>query len=245
MRDKLLSLVELQKVDLEIAALRKTAEVWPREMAQLEREMAGHRAAVEAERARVADIEQQKRTLEQNIAEEKDKVKKWEQRLAEQRSTREYSALAREIDIARKANATMQEEIIALGKQLNEAREAVKAKEAEVQAHLARLSESVSALKAKMSESESVVADLNKKREEAAQKVDPTLLRRYDTIRKKRMPAMVAVVAGRCKGCNMNIPPQLYNTLVATRGVDVCPSCHRIIHAEEALEDPKAANPAS
>ena len=240
MRDKLLSLVELQKIDLEIAALRKTAEVWPRDMAGLERELAGHRAAVEVERARIADIEQQKKTLEQNITEEKDKVKKWEQRLAEQRSTREYSALAREIDIARKANATMQDEVIALGKSLNEAREASKAKEAEFTSHEQRIGGLISELREKMNGAEGQVAGLNKQREEAASKVDPTLLRRYDVVRKKRMPAMVAVINGRCTGCNMNIPPQLYNTLCATRGVDVCPSCNRIIHAAEALEPPKA-----
>lgn len=241
MRDKLLSLVELQKVDLEIAALRKTSEVWPKDMAMLEKEMAGHRAAVEAERARVLDIERQKKTLEQNIAEEKDKVKKWEQRLAEQRSTREYSALAREIDIARKANVTMQEEILALGKQLKEAREAVTAKETEVQGHLERLGGEIEALRKKMNESEGDVGTLNKKRDAATKSVDPTLLRRYDTVRVKRMPAMVAVVRGRCMGCNMNIPPQQYNTLCQTRGVDVCPSCNRIIHAAEALEEPKPA----
>src|SRR5256885_12192852 len=43
------------------------------------------------------------------ISEEKDKVKKWEGRLTEQRSTREYSALAREIDIAKKSNLRSEE----------------------------------------------------------------------------------------------------------------------------------------
>ena len=45
-------------------------------------------------------------------------MKKWEARLAEQRSTREYAALAREIDIAKKANLTMAEELVELGKTL-------------------------------------------------------------------------------------------------------------------------------
>lgn len=241
LRDKLLSLVELQKVDLDIAALRRTSEVWPKDMAVLDRELVGHRAAVEAERARVADIERQKKTLEQNITEEKDKVKKWEQRLAEQRSTREYSALAREIDIARKANATMQEEVSALAKSLNEAREAAAAKEAELATHQQRISEAMAALREKMNGAEAQVAELNRKRSEASAKVDPTLLRRYDLVRKKRMPAMVPVINGRCTGCNMNIPPQLYNSLCASHGVDVCPSCNRIIHAAEALE-PKPAS---
>ncbi|HEX4620762.1 MAG TPA: C4-type zinc ribbon domain-containing protein, partial [Myxococcaceae bacterium] len=43
---------------------------------------------------------------------------------------------------------------------------------------------------------------------------------------------------GTCQGCNMNVPPQLYNTLRSTLGTDICPSCHRIIYAAEALELP-------
>ncbi len=36
----------------------------------------------------------------------------------------------------------------------------------------------------------------------------------------------------------MNVPPQLYNTLRSSLGTDICPSCHRIIYASEALETP-------
>ena len=241
MKDKLQALAELQKVDLEIAALRKSAEVWPREMRELERELAAARAAVEAERSRAADLERQRKELEQNITAERDKVKKWEQRLTEQRSTREYSALAREIDIARKANATMQEEVAALSRSLNEAREAVKGKEQEFQAHQARIGAQIQELRERMNASEGQVAELNKRRSAAAHHVDAALIRRYEAVRKKRMPAMVSVVGGRCTGCNMNIPPQLYNTLRATLGTDVCPSCHRIIHAAEALEQKPAS----
>src|SRR5689334_13498075 len=103
LQEKLKGLVELQKVDMEIVALRKSSEALPRQMAELEKELQSAKSVVDAERERFADLERQKRTLEQNLVDEKDKVKKWEQRLAEQRSTREYSALAREIDIAKKA----------------------------------------------------------------------------------------------------------------------------------------------
>jgi predicted nucleic acid-binding Zn-ribbon protein len=236
LKDKLLALAELQKVDLEIAHLRKSAEVWPKEMQELERQLAAGRAGVEAERARAADLERQRKELEQNITAERDKVKKWEHRLSEQRSTREYAALAREIDIARKANVTMQEEVAALTRSLNEARELVKGKEQELLQQQARIGAEIQQLRQRMNASETQVAELNKRRSAAAHKVDATLLRRYDAVRKKRLPAMVAVVGGRCTGCNMNIPPQLYNTLCATLGVDVCPSCHRIIHATQALE---------
>ena len=239
MREKLKALAELQKVDLEVASLRKAADVHPRQLAELERELGAARSAIEAERNRVADIERQKSTLEQNITDEKDKVKKWEARLAEQRSTREYSALAREIDIAKKANQTMADELVELSKTLGGAREAVKGKEAEFSTRQEQLSVRMTELRTKQSQAESQVKELEGKRTSVASGVDPTLLRRYETIRKKRMPAMVGVVfGGTCLGCRMNVPPQLYNNLRVSLGTDVCPSCNRIIYAVEALETP-------
>ncbi len=240
MREKLKALVELQKVDLEVASLQKAADVHPRQLAELERELGAARSAIEAERTRVTDIERQKSTLEQNITDEKDKVKKWEARLAEQRSTREYSALAREIDIAKKANQTMSDELVELVKTLGAAREAVKAKEAEFATRQEQLTSRMTELRGKQSQAEGQVKTLEGKRTQVAAAVDPTLLRRYETVRKKKLPAMVGVVAGTCQGCNMNVPPQLYNQLRVSLGTDVCPSCNRIIYAVEALETPAA-----
>ncbi len=240
MREKLKALDELQKVDIEVAKLRKAADVHPKQLAELERELGAARSAIEAERTRLADVERQKTALEQNIADEKDKVKKWEQRLSEQRSTREYSALAREIDIAKKANQTMADELVELAKTLGAQREAVKAKEAEFTTRQQTLSGKMAELRGKLAEAEAQVKALEGKRAGVAAAVDANLLRRYETVRKKKLPALVGVVfGGTCQGCNMNVPPQMYNNLRVSLGTDVCPSCHRIIYAVEALEEPK------
>lgn len=239
MRDKLLALVALQKVDLDIAALKKNAEAYPREMGELEKQLQAAKAAVDAERAKLDEQERQKSTLEQTIAEDKDKVRKWEARLTEQRSTREYSALAREIDIAKKGQLTMAEEAQELGRQATIQRELVKAKEAEFTSKTKDLVDRIAALKAKLAEVEAQVKAVDVKRADAAKDVEGALLKQYEVIRKKRMPAMVSVSApGTCSGCRMNIPAQKFNQLVASRGIDTCPSCTRMIYAAEVLETP-------
>lgn len=241
MRDKLLALAALQKVDLNIAALKKNAEAYPREMAELTRQLEAAKAAVDAERAKLDELERQRATLEQTIADDKDKVRKWEARLTEQRSTREYSALAREIDIARKGQLTMAEEVQELGRQATIQREVVRAKEVEFGAKTKDLVDRLDALKAKLAEVEAQVKQIDETRAAAAKDVDAALLRQYDVVRKKRMPAMVAVNApGTCSGCRMSIPAQRFNQLVASRGIDTCPSCTRMIYAAEVLEAPAA-----
>ena len=237
MREKLLALAALQKVDLDAAALKKNADAYPREIAELEKQLAAQRAAVDAERVKLDELERQRSTLEQTIVDDKDKVRKWEGRLTEQRSTREYSALAREIDIAKKGQTTMAEEVVELGKQATIQREAVRQKDVEFHARTKELNERIQGLKARLAEVESQARAVELQRADAARSVEKDLLRRYDSIRKKRMPALVAVIApGTCTGCRMNIRPQKYNELVASRGVDSCPSCSRIIYAAEVME---------
>lgn len=240
MQERLKALAELQKIDLEVAALRKSSEVHPKAMGELERELTAARSEVEAERAKLLDVERQRRTLEQNISDEKEKVRKWETRLAEQRSTREYAALAREIDIAKKANVTMAEELVELGKLQVQIRELAKAKEQQYSGRMGEATARLTELRGKIAGFEGQVRELETKRAEAAKAVQPQMLARYDQVRKRRSPALVTVVAGKCLGCNMSLPPQQYNTLKTTLETDSCPSCHRIICAPEALEPPAA-----
>ena len=241
MREKLLALAALQMVDLEVASLKKSAEGYPKQTAELEKELGAARAAAESERQKLDDIDRQKSNLEDTLTDDKDKVRKWESRLTEQRSTREYSALAREIDIAKKGQLSMGEEIQSLGKQITTQREAVLAKTAEYQVRSADLQAKMAALRVKLTEVEGQMKTLEEKRTEVSKGVDAGLLKRYEHIRKKRMPALVPVVQpGTCAGCRMNVPPQLYNTLRVTMGSDVCPACQRIIYAAEALDAPAA-----
>ncbi len=241
MREKLLALAALQRVDVEVAALKKNADAYPNQIGELDKQLAAARSAVDAERAKLDDLEKQRLTLEQTVVDEKDKVKKWEARLTEQRSTREYSALAREIDIAKKGQVTMGEEITELGRQSTIQREVVRQKDAAFQDSSKGLIEKVAQLKEKLTEAEAAVRALDGSREAAAKGVDGTLMKRYDVVRKKRMPALVALAPpGRCTGCGMSVPAMMYTNLVVSKATDTCPACSRIVYAQEVLEEPKA-----
>lgn len=241
MREKLLALLALQKVDLEIAAAKKAAETYPKQLAELEKELQAAKSVVDAERSRLSDLEKQRSGLELTITDEKDKVKKWEARLTEQRSTREYSALAREIDIAKKSNLTMAEELVELGKQATAQRDVLKGKEGTFTGKEGELAGKMGEIKAKLGEAQAAMGGLEAKRADAAKSVDQALLKQYESVKRKRLPALVSVVApGTCQGCRMNVPPNMYNQLIASMGIGECPRCQRIIHAAEALE-PRAA----
>ncbi len=230
MRDKIKALEALHSVDLEILELSKAGEAHPKRLAEIDAEMAKAQAVVDAERARLEDNQRRRDELEGRLNEEKEKVKKWEARLTEMRTTREYSALAREVDIAKKSVANMQEEILALMQEaegietaLIARREEYKQKEASFAAEMEELKGMVAALAGK-------VKELHAKRTKTATSVDKALLRQYDAIRARRGFALAQVVKGTCQGCHIALRPQLYNTVMQGHSIETCPNCNRIIY---------------
>jgi predicted nucleic acid-binding Zn-ribbon protein len=223
----------LQKVDLEILELQRAGDAHPKRLAELDQQLAGARAGVEVERGRTAENERARRDKEAEIQAEKEKVKKWESRLSDMRTTREYAALAREIDIAKKAILNLEDELKALVDQAGEFKRALADREAELRRREDGTAAERTDLTAKIGSLASQVKELSEKRAEVAKNADSAIVGRYDAIRKKRGSGVVPVVNGICKGCNMRLPPQLQNILRSGATIEACPSCQRLIYASE------------
>jgi uncharacterized protein len=239
LREKLKALEELQQIDLDAGGLRAEAASIPVRRGEVEAQVAAARKAYQAEKARLEDNERERRQLESLLGMERDKVKKWEGRLGEIRTPREYAALSREIDIAKKTNDSQSESLRTLGaaaaeisKKVEESAEALSEREMSAQDELA-------ALQARAAEYEKKLAELEARRNDAATRVDPALLSRYENIKKRRAGIAVCPVVGNtCRGCNRNIPPQLSIVLQRADSVETCPNCNRIIYSSEAVNPP-------
>lgn len=241
LREKLKALEELQQIDLDAGGLRGEADTVPARRAEIEAGVAAARKAYETEKARLEDNERERRQIEMLLGMERDKVKKWEGRLGEIKTPREYAALSREIEIAKKTNEGQSEQMkqlataaVELKKTLDAAADALSERELGAQDELAALGKRAGDYEAKLRE-------LEARRVEASKKVDPALLSRYENIKRKRAGVAVAPVVGNtCRGCNRNIPPQLGIVLQRADSVETCPNCNRIIYSAEAVNPPAA-----
>ena len=244
LREKLKALEELQQIDLELGEVRGRLGTLPARKAKVDGGLAAAKKGSDDERAKLDANERERRQIESLLGMERDKVKKWEGRLGEIRTPREYAALSREIDIAKKSNDTQSEQVktlaaaaVELARTLEEKAGALSEAEMAAQGELAELD------KARAADEEKIAA-LEARRAEAAKLVDPGLLAKYENIKKRRAGIAVATVVGMtCKGCHRNIPPQLAISLQRANSVETCPNCNRIIYSAEAL-NPPAASPA-
>jgi uncharacterized protein len=231
-REKLKSLEELQKVDLQIRDLNSEAEKHPARLKQIEAERNQAKTALDGSRGKLADNERARRQNEQLLGLEKEKVRKWESRLTELKTPREYAALARELDIAKKTNQTAEEELKRLSAEYIELKKQVESAEGalgEKETVAAREGEEI---KTALSGVQEKLRALEEERGRLLKDVDPSLVSKYERIRKQRGGlAVVPVVLGTCKGCQRNIPPQMANNLIMAQEIMTCPNCHRFIYA--------------
>ena len=236
LREKLKALEELQQVDVELAEVRAEAEAVPRRRAEIDADVGVVRKAWQAEQERLAGVERERRSQEMTIAAERDKVKKWEGRLAEIRTPREYAALSREIDIAKKTNESAGEQTKLLAAQAEEIGRSIQALQEKLDEKEAGAQEELEGLTRREAEFGARTAALDARRAELATRVEPALLSRYENIRKRRGGiAVTQVVGNTCRGCNRNIPPQMAIILARANSIENCPNCNRIIYVPEAV----------
>lgn len=245
--DQIQQLVELQRVDDEIFAVRQELEAAPRQLEELERRF----AAAETRRARVLDklshLQDQKKRLSLEIDDDSARIKKSKNKLMQVENTREYHAMMREMDSIEKINRTREEEKLTLLGELQNQESVLAECDQEHSALKSELDAARAGLDARLAQANAQLDKLAKKRERVSKGIPRPVFMRYEFIRQRlEHPVIVAVREGVCSGCNIAVPPQAFIDLQRGQQIQSCPNCQRLIfwceHFEEAR--PEAANPA-
>lgn len=237
MRQQLLDLNEIQKIDLGIREIEKRFESTPERLRELEATLGTSRSELQRFTEQRDLIVKEVKTLEAQVQAESIKLRKWESRLNDIRNQREYLALSREVEGSRRANREADEKITELNTQRAQLDSQIdgvhnRLAETEIDADAER-----ERVQRELAEASSSIAREKARRDALLSKVPGSLLRKYDNIRAKRFGlGLVPVIDGSCQGCNMKLPPQLYNILQRVETVEQCPSCQRLIFWSRILE---------
>lgn len=219
------------------------------ELAELEKETGGQRSLLEAKESEAASAREEhaqvasrRRELEAKLQDEEARMKERRMLLGRLRNDKEASALQREIEIAKETNARVEEELLTLIEQSETIEGNLKALDDEVRAigeNVARLGEA-SGGRTRSLRSEIEAGRIE--RESLAARLGGTLRRRYEQVFQRRDGiAVIAVTDGHCRGCNVTLPPQMWNKIRRGNEFDSCPSCQRILVWQPAAEAPPAA----
>ncbi|HET9550258.1 MAG TPA: C4-type zinc ribbon domain-containing protein [Candidatus Binatia bacterium] len=158
------------------------------------------------------------------------------------KNSKELMALQREIDLIKQGNSEREEELIKLMEETDRASSEIKGKEEELAKLQAEWDQEQEELRSQITGIDQAVSEAATRRQTIAAQVAGDLISRYELIFSRRGgTAVVQVTGGICQGCYMNVPPQLWNEIIRSEKVHLCPSCQRILHYKPAEEAVKSA----
>lgn len=240
-------LLELQKTDNEIAALRAKLEAAPKRIRENEAELNGARAAVATAKEALAQLVATRKKSEFEVSEWRERVKKFKSQTSAVKTNEAYKALLHEI-------ASAEAEIAKLEDVQLEQMMAVEEAEKNVKTVETTLRESEQAIGAARKEIENRAREVNRKmlddiavREKIAAQIPEEILNLYARAGKRHHGvALAEAVNEQCRGCGMRLLPHLYQQVYQPQDHDLhtCETCGCILYAAESPAPP-AANSAS
>jgi hypothetical protein len=227
-------LKDLQGLDQELSRIRENRHKLETEQQEIVTELERVQAMIDSLAADIVDLEGRRGELKQALLLERNNVEKAEGRLPEIKTQKEYLAVLKEIDVAKKINKDLSDqiqgrenEIAALEQEKQEKEQALTDLQARVEARCGEIRQS-------LEDSEKDLAEKSNQRETHLQPLPVALRKRYQLLMERR--AGIAVVEARngtCQGCNMHLPPQLFNSLFRADEIQTCPHCNRLLFVDK------------
>ncbi|HOS29000.1 MAG TPA: C4-type zinc ribbon domain-containing protein [Deltaproteobacteria bacterium] len=241
MKDLLQGLIALQNVELEIFKAEEGLKELPKDIDEIDSIIRARKSSLDAVDEEIAMLEEKKVPLETELKENQEILDAADARIKKIKTNKEYLALQREIDLAKKRKSDIEEQLLGLMDKIEKKGLDKERIQKSFDTDKVILDEKKGKLLDQMRELEAVVAEYKGQDEKLRASVDPSLLSKYDRIKQsKRGLAVVECRHGVCMGCHMHIPPQLYNELVRGDKLITCPTCQRMLYVKEELGRGKA-----
>ena len=234
MEQELKTVYEAQKIDMQIIENERKLASTPKKIEKMDSDIKSMHEKVSKEKEILEEFEKERKRKEKELELEKEKIKKFESRLYEVKTNKEYQALLKEIETAKQANDKEEEEIIEIMVKIEDLK-----KDFESTSKLLKEKEKVAEVEKKKLLSEMDLVDktineLKQQRDNLLSVVNKTLRETYNMLISRRGGmAVVNVKNGVCLGCFMNIPPQLVIEVTKNNRHILCPSCNRIFYFTE------------
>jgi hypothetical protein len=233
-------LAVLQTLDIKIRGMQREKDEIPTRLAALEGEFKKEEEKVQGQKAELDRLLKDRRHKEKELEEEVERAKKTEARAFEIKTNKEYQAVLKEIEGAKKLNRQREEEILGILERFEELQKVARQGEKELEAKRKEYQQQLSELQERAAQFEQKMAAAVKKWDERQRGIPPDLLSKYRMLLEKRQGIAVAPVSnGVCQACNMNLRPQLYIELQKQQTLILCPNCSRILFWENGAEKAK------
>ncbi|MDL2122923.1 MAG: C4-type zinc ribbon domain-containing protein [Deltaproteobacteria bacterium] len=231
MKEQIDNLVKLQGIETESNEIRSILSNITQRLDSLSCRLNEFEQTTKDEELRLNDLKKSyvlyKSDVEMNIS----RLKKSQERLASIKTNKEYQSLLKEIEDVKTINSQIEDQMLECLEQMDDIERVLADRNNEYEKLSEQVNKEKQTIDQETEKNNKRLAELDTEWKKFSGKIDPQLLKTYLMVRDKAGGiAVVPVKDAVCRGCNINIPPQMYNDLQRCDSLKFCPSCQRIIY---------------
>ena len=231
-KEQIVALVNLQQIEIETGSVKTKISNVDQRLEKLDDRLHDFKQVIEKQESVINELNQKYRDYETDVRMNLDAIKKSEAKLSSVKTNKEYQAFLKEIDDIKEKNSKLEDDMIDFLDRIEAAENTLNTKMAEYSELQTRLNNEKETIQKETEEGKRQLEDLDAQLKTVAAGIDAALLATYNKVKALQNNAIgiVAVTDAVCQGCNMNIPPQMYNELQRGDSLKKCPICGRIIY---------------
>ena len=235
MKERIEVLVKLQQIETETVQIKSELNDVSKRLEDLDSGVKIFEQTIGEQERIINDLKKQYRDYESDIQLNLEKEQKIQAKLRSVKNNKEYQALLKEIEDVGGKNSEIEDKMIEFLDQMDITEKVIATKNDEYTNIFERTKNEKENIKQNAEARKKRLAELEMENAKVSKLLDPELLKRYLIIKEQNQGgiAVVPVKDAVCHGCNVNIPPQLYNELFRCDSLRFCPNCQRIIYIKD------------
>ena len=226
-------LIELQRVDHNIGALRAEIDSYPKRIQEADTKLSGARAAVAAAKEAHTNALKERKKFELDVDQWKDRARKYRDQSGAVKTNEAYKALLHEIANAEAEVAKAEDRQLDVMMSGEEFERRVRHAEADLKEAETSVAADRKEIHARYDEKQKLLKVALAERERIAAPVPKDLLELYERIAKRHNgTAMAQVRDDQCRGCGMRVLPHIIQELRQETNEEIyrCEMCGLILY---------------
>lgn len=234
-KEQIKFLVKLQQIEIESSKIKSILSSVDHRIEALDNSLNDFEKNIEDEEAVISELNQKYRTYESDVQMNLDRIAKSKAKLRSVKTNKEYQSSLKEIEDLEMVNSKIEDEMIEFLDRIDRAENTLTDTKADYSGLVDQTNKERAAIKEEVAQGKRRLVQLDANWDNISQSIDSELLEKFNKTKAKQINgiAIVPVKDAVCWGCNMNIPPQMYNELHRFDHLINCPHCERIIYCDD------------
>ncbi len=232
---QLILLIKAQAIDSAIQQSEIIKQRYYDQIAQLEGALQREETFFAKERETLQELEKEHRSKERLLEELLGRKDKAQDKLFAIKTNKEYQAALQEIETIKESIRKQEDELLEIMERMDGVKAQLKKTEELLKTSRVEHARKKQQIEEELQRYTQEIEEQRAARLALAEQIEPQVLSDYNRLREAKNGLAVVMTKNElCMGCNMKIPPQSYNLVIASNEIIHCPNCRRILYVEQA-----------